>query len=189
MRRRGTIGLLAIVLLSFLVLESSEHNFYRTDYRGEDAHTALLVALRASCSDPGKANVKLQKISRYIYPVNFLSYNLNLLVNESSYDHGALVCRGYVVTNVGKDVFELQYSYKLVGLKVDPLTGRILRIYETSSYQVFKLASYSYAIKIKVYLKPLCAHDYVNGTLLAIKGNYPCTLMDKWGNKLVISGG
>ncbi|MGC8986840.1 hypothetical protein [Infirmifilum sp.] len=93
------------------------------------------------------------------------------------------------MTNVGKDVFELQYSYKLVGLKVDPLTGRILRIYETSSYQVFKLASYSYAIKIKVYLKPLCPHDYVNGTLLAIKGNYPCTLMDKWGNKLVISGG
>ena len=189
MKRRGVIGLLAVTLLSILVLNTTKTDEYRVIYHGEDAHTLLLITARNLCKDPSRVNESLQKISPYIGPLKVKSFSITIPYNFSQNDRGVLICVGSVVTNLGSDHFTLNYTYEFIGVRIDPFTGRILRLYRVNAFQTFKIASYPYPIRINTSLFPLCPHDYINGSLLAIRGAESCTLIDKWGLSLVIRGG
>ncbi|MEZ0345522.1 MAG: hypothetical protein ABWK01_03145 [Infirmifilum sp.] len=189
MKRRASIGLLAVVLLSLLVVRQTDDNYYRVQYRGEDAHIAVLTAARVLCEDPARAPAIFQILPQFISPVTVKSYTLSQFLNFSRYDEGRLECRWVIQTNVGSDEFALNYAYRLVGFRVDAYTGRILRLYNITAMQSFKIPEYPYIIAVSVRLYAQCPHDYINGTILALRENQPCRLTDKWGNGLVIAGG
>ncbi len=188
MRRRASAALVAVIVLSMLVLNSLQHT-HRAHYVGEDLHALLLITAREACKSPEKAPIlftRTEKLARFIA---IKSLNISIPENRSEYSRGSLICIGQVVTSLGEDVFALNYTYKLVGFSVEPLTGRIFRLYRVEGYQFFKMPPYNYTIQLRVRLTPLCPHDYVNGSLLAVWGTDTCVLSDKWGIRLVIPGG
>jgi len=188
-RRRGSAALIAIAVLSLLVLLNlHQEETYRVIYEGEDVHALLLITAREACKSPDKATTLFARAQTLAKHVKVKSYAVSVIENSSNYERGTLLCVAKVSTSLGEDTFALNYTYKLVGLRVDELTGRILRIYAVSAYQYFKLPVYNYTIRINIALQPLCPHDYVNGDL-AVRGLGPCVLADKWGLKLVIPGG
>jgi len=187
-RRRGSAALIAVAVLSLLILSLHQEETYRVIYEGEDVHALLLITAREACKSPDKSAMLFARAQTLEKHVKVKSYTVSVIENSSNYERGTLLCAARVSTSIGEDAFALNYTYKLVGLRVDELTGRILRIYAVSAYQYFKMPVYNYTIQLSVALQPLCPHDYVNGDL-AVRGLGPCVLADKWGLKLVIPGG
>lgn len=187
-RRRGSIALAAAVLLSLLALQTVGQSDSRVKYWGEDVHAILLATARQACKAPERAPLYFSLISNLTGPVRLETFNLSVK-NSSSLSAGALVCSARLLTNLGPDTFLLNYTYRLVDIRVDALTGRIVRVYEIWATQRFAMPVYNYVIEVAVRLTPLCPHYSVNATTMAVVASQPCTLTDKWGNKLVIPGG
>ncbi|QOJ79685.1 hypothetical protein IG193_04320 [Infirmifilum lucidum] len=189
MHRRAAASLVAVIVLSILVLNFVQHT-HRARYIGEDVHALMLITVREACKSPEKAPTLFARVQGLLRYVAVKSLSISVPENRSEYSKGSLVCIGRVVTNLGEDVFALNYTYSLTGFFVEPLTGRIFRLYRVEGYQFFKIPPYNYTIRLRVGLTPICPHDHVNNSsILAIRGTDPCVLSDKWGIKLVIPGG
>jgi hypothetical protein len=186
-RRVGVIALLTIALLSLAVLSFyREKSKARLLYAGEDAYAALLVTARYSCARRADFGAAVKKIEPFIGPLKPSRYEINQLESYDVY-RGGRYCRVVVITSVGSSaVFELNYTYKLMGFRNDVGTRRITRVYSIQAVQRFMLPEYNYTVLLRVSLSPLCESITNEDGTIEIPLGSNCVLRDKWGTEVLI---
>ncbi len=190
MRRKAYAAVVGVIFLSLAVLSFLEsRGSYRAHYWGEDMHALLLVTAREACKDPSSAGSLFRNASQALRGIKLADYNYWINRTDNRSDRGWFYCSWTIRTNVGVDAFTLNYSYAKVYEYIDRATFETYRIYRVEARQVFRMPTYGYDIAMRVELAPLCWHRWLNETTLVLRGRGPCTLVDKWGLKVVVGGG
>ncbi len=193
MRRRAYAAVVGVIFLSLAVLSFLEsRESYRAHYWGEDMHALLLVTAREACRDPynsSRVYWLFNSTAQKLRGVKLAGYNYSINRKDNSSDRGWFYCSWTIGTNVGVDAFTLNYSYAKVYEYIDRATSETYRYYRVEARQVFRMPTYGYDIAMRVELTPLCWHQWLNETTLVLRGRGPCTLVDKWGLKVVVGGG